>query len=162
MKNTSLDNEFVKLIQNNEKIIYKVCSCYVSEENPLPDLYQEAIYNLWKAFPAFRHDSAVSTWIYRIALNSCITGLRKEMRKPLHVPLTQFSSQLFSVDGLDDNIREMYRLIRKLSAMEKAIVMLYLDEQPYQEIAKITGLSPSNVGTRLARIREKLKRMSEN
>lgn len=162
MEKVSLDDEFVKLIQDNEKIIFKVCSMYVTDENPVADLYQEVVYNLWKSFAGFRNESAPSTWIYRVALNTCITGLRKYMKRPQHVSLSALSAHLIVADELDDAIREMYRLIRHLSSLEKAIVMLYLDEHSYQEIADITGLTPTNVGVRLVRIKEKLKKMSNN
>ncbi|MDD4514731.1 sigma-70 family RNA polymerase sigma factor [Massilibacteroides sp.] len=160
MDKVSLDDEFVKLIQDNEKIIYKVCSVYVTDENPIADLYQDVVCNLWRAFAGFRRECAVSTWIYKVSLNTCITGLRKYMKRPQHVSLSALSAHLMETDQ-DDTIREMYRLIRRLSALEKAIVLLYLDEHSYQEIADITGLTSSNVGVRLVRIKEKLKKMSE-
>lgn len=162
MEKTSQEDEFVKIIQDNEKIIYKVCSAYVTDESPVADLYQEVVYNLWRSFAGFRNESAVSTWIYRVALNTCITGLRKYMKRPKHVTLTDLSGQLIEANELDDTIREMYRLIRRLTSLEKAIVLLYLDEHPYQEIADITGLTPTNVGVRLVRIKEKLKKMSDS
>lgn len=162
MEKVSLDDEFVKLIQDNEKIIYKVCSVYVTDENPMADLYQDVVCNLWRSFAGFRYESAVSTWIYKVALNTCITGLRKYMKRPQHVSLSNLSAHLMETNDMDDTIREMYRLIRCLSSLEKAIVLLYLDEHSYQEIADITGLTPTNVGVRLVRIKEKLKKMSEN
>lgn len=159
MENRSLDDEFVALVRDNEKIIYKVCSAYVTDENPVADLYQEVVCNLWKSFSGFRNESAVSTWIYRVALNTCITGLRKYMKRPQQVSLSGLSEQLIEANEWDDAIREMYRLIRCLSSLEKAIVLLYLDEHSYQKIADITGLTPTNVGVRLVRIKEKLKKM---
>lgn len=156
-----MDDEFVKLIQDNEKIIYKVCSVYVTDETPIADLYQDVVCNLWRSFAGFRHECAVSTWMYKVALNTCITGLRKYMKRPQHVSLSALSAHLIETNDLDDTIREMYRLIRRLSSLEKAIVLLYLDEHSYQEIADITGLTPTNVGVRLVRIKEKLKKMSE-
>lgn len=161
MEKISLDDEFVKLIQDNEKIIYKVCSVYVTDETPIADLYQDVVCNLWRSFAGFRHECAVSTWMYKVALNTCITGLRKYMKRPQHVSLSALSAHLIETNDLDDTIREMYRLIRRLSSLEKAIVLLYLDEHSYQEIADITGLTPTNVGVRLVRIKEKLKKMSE-
>lgn len=161
MEKRSLDDEFVQLIQENEKIIYKVCSVYVTDEDTMADLYQDVVCNLWRSFEGFRKECAPSTWIYRVALNTCITRLRKYMKRPPHVSLSALSAHLIEASDLDDTIREMYRLIRRLSALEKAIVLLYLDEHSYQEIADITGLTPTNVGVRLVRIKEKLKKMSE-
>ncbi|WP_085537354.1 RNA polymerase sigma factor [Massilibacteroides vaginae] len=162
MEKISLDDEFVKLIQDNEKIIYKVCSVYVTDDNPIADLYQDVVCNLWRSFAGFRQECAASTWIYKVALNTCITGLRKYMKRPQHVSLAALTAHLMETDQMDGTIREMYRLIRRLSSLEKAIILLYLDEHSYQEIADITGLTPTNVGVRLVRIKEKLKKMSEN
>ncbi|MDR2233422.1 MAG: sigma-70 family RNA polymerase sigma factor, partial [Tannerella sp.] len=75
-----LEDEFIEVMRVNERIIYKVCSFYVSEHSPMEDLYQEVVLNLWKSFPKFRHESQISTWIYRVALNTCITDLRQNMK----------------------------------------------------------------------------------
>ena len=162
MKKKNLENEFVKLIQDNEKIIYKVCSVYVTDDNTIADLYLEVVCNLWRSYEGFRQECAPSTWIYKVALNTCITGLRKYMKRPQHVSLNCLSEHLIATDQFDDAIREMYRLIRCLSSLEKAIILLYLDEYSYQEIADITGLTMTNIGVRLVRIKEKLKKMSES
>lgn len=162
MKDHRLEKEFIKLIQDNEKIIFKVCSAYVSDENPLADLYQDVVCNLWKSFPGFRNESSVSTWMYKVALNTCVTNLRRVMKKPPQISISALSSHLEEKSELSDDIREMYRLIRQLSSLEKAIVLLYLDGRSYQEIAEISGLKPTTVGVRLMRIKEKLKKMSES
>lgn len=162
MKRMNPDDEFVKLVQDNEKIIYKVCSVYVTDEYSMADLYQDVVYNLWKSFQGFRGECAISTWMYKVALNTCISQLRKNMKRPQHVSLSALCDHLSETGGMEENIREMYSLIRRLTSLEKAIVLLYLDEHSYQEIADITGLTPTNIGVRLVRIKEKLKKMSEN
>ena len=162
MNDSSFEKEFIELIRQNERLIYKVCSIYVSEEYPMADLYQEAVYNLWKSFPKFRNDCSVSTWMYRVALNSCITGIRKELRRPKHVPILELQESLIEPESMEENIREMYRLIYRLKTLERAIILLYLEEKSYQEIADITGLTLNNVAIKLKRIKEKLKKMSEN
>jgi RNA polymerase sigma-70 factor (ECF subfamily) len=156
----ALEADFIKMVQQHERIIYKVCSFYVSDRSPMEDLYQETVLNLWKAFPKFRRESSHSTWIYRIALNSCISDLRKFGKFKAHVPLSLSEDIAFEPDTMEDDLRELYRLIRQLQTLERAIVLLYLEEKSYQEIADITGLSLSNVATRLKRIKEKLKIMS--
>jgi len=162
MRRSSPDKEFINLIEQHTKVIYKACSLYYSLESPLEDLYQEVVYNLWRAFPKFRNEASYSTWIYRIALNTCISGIRKEMRRPKSVPL-QTSITLFEEPtALDDQTKEMYRLIGRLKTLEKAIVMLYLEDKSHSEIAQITGLTAGNVAVRLKRIKEKLKNMSNN
>ena len=161
MKRTIDEREFVNLIRENERIIYKVCSFYVSENFPLPDLYQEVVCNLWTGFPKFRNESAPSTWVYRIALNTCISGMRKDKKRPKNsFPVENLSEWLIEPESFEENIREMYRMINQLKTLEKVIVLLYLEEKPYQEIADITGLTLSNVATKLKRAKEKLKQMS--
>ena len=100
--------------------------------------------------------------MYRIALNTCISGLRKETKRPIHIPINQLAEQLVEPESFCENIKEMYRLIRRLKTLERAIVLLYLEEKSYQEIADITGLTVSNVAVKLNRIKEKLKTMSKN
>ena len=161
MKRTIDEQEFVKLIRKNERIIYKVCSFYVSENFPIADLYQEVVCNLWTGFPKFRNESAPSTWIYRVALNTCISGMRKDKKRPkTDLAVENLSESLPEPESFDENIREMYRMINQLKTLEKMIVLLYLEEKPYQEIADITGLTLSNVATKLKRAKDKLKQMS--
>ena len=162
MNNSNLEKAFIELVRENERLIYKVCSVYVSYEFPMADLYQEVIYNLWKGFSKFRNECSISTWMYRIALNTCITGMRKELRRPKHVPILELNEVLIEPESMAENIREMYRLIHQLKTLERAIILLWLEEKSYQEIADITGLTVNNVAIKLKRIKEKLKKMSEN
>jgi RNA polymerase sigma-70 factor (ECF subfamily) len=157
---TQWENEFIGVIRENERVIYKVCSFYVSEHFPMEDLYQEVVLNLWKAYPKFRNESRISTWIYKVSLNSCISGIRKENKHLQNVPLSVFAEIIFDPDSKDDNIKELYHLIYQLKTLERAIILLYLEEKSYQEIADITGLTLSNVATKLKRIKEKLRTMS--
>jgi len=161
MNNSKVEKAFIELIRANERLIYKVCSVYVSDEFPMADLYQEVIYNLWKAFPKFRGESSVSTFIYRIALNTCITGMRKELKRPKHIPILELKELLIEPETLEENIREMYKLIYRLGTLERAIILLWLEEKSYQEIADITGLTVNNIAVKLNRIKEKLKKMSD-
>ena len=162
MNDPNIEKAFIELIQKNERLIYKVCSIYVSDEFPIADLYQEVVYNLWKSFPKFRNECSVSTWIYRIALNTCITGVRKELRRPKHIPILSLKEYLIEPESMEGSISELYKLIHQLKTLERAIILLYLEEKSYQEIADITGLSLNNVAVKLKRIKEKLKKMSEN
>jgi RNA polymerase sigma-70 factor (ECF subfamily) len=155
-----LEDDFIKMIQANERVIYKVCSFYVSDNLPMEDLYQESVLNLWKAFPNFRNESSYSTWIYKIALNTCISGMRKENKHRQDIPLSLASEIGFEPDDWEEELKELYRLIYQLKTLERAVILLYLEEKSYQEIADITGLSLSNVATKLKRIKEKLKTMS--
>ena len=162
MNNTDLEKAFIGMIQQNERVIYKVCSFYISEDSTLGDLYQDVVSNLWVAYPKFRNESAISTWIYRIALNTCISGIRKEMRKPQRVSFSQLSDVFEQPEDMSAEIKEMYRLIRQLKIVERAIILLYLEEKSYQQIADIVGLTVSNVAVKLKRIKEKLVDMSNH
>jgi RNA polymerase sigma factor (sigma-70 family) len=150
--------EFVRVIKENEGIIFKITIVYSSDEDDQKDLYQEIVYQLWKCFDSFRHESKISTWLYRIALNISITHLRKK-KKRNHVPLDQVI--LNRIDPHDTVMEErvslLYAQIKQLSAVEKGLILLYLEGKNYEEIASITGFTPTNVGTRLNRIRQKLR-----
>ena len=159
MKREDIDKRFLEMIKQNEAIIFKVASFYTDREHPIGDLYQEIVINLWKNFSSFRGDSKYSTWIYRIALNTCISFFRRNKNKPVYVDI---SFDIPDVEESNDNIRELYALINKLEKIERALVLLYLDDKPYKEIAEITGLSASNVATKLSRIKDKMKKMSNN
>jgi len=156
-----MERAFVIIVKQYERVIYKVCSFYVSDEFPIADLFQEVVCSLWIAFPKFRNECSLSTWIYRVALNTCITGVRKDIRRvKATVPVAALAKLLPTPESMEWNIREMYRLIAQLKTLEKAVVLLYLEEKSYQEIADITGLTVSNVATKLKRSREKLIKMS--
>ena len=160
MEKVDFKKAFVELIQQNERIIYKICSVYTTTELPIPDLYQEVVCNLWAGFAKFRHECSVSTWIYRVAINTCITETRKDIRHPKSSGLVADLADLLPApESMTDDIREMYRLINQLRTIEKTVVLLYLEEKSYQEIADITGLTLSNVATKLKRSREKLKQL---
>lgn len=160
MDQQQLEKEFISLIEAHKRIIYKVCYIYASDRENLNDLYQEIVINLWKAFPRFRHECQTSTWVYRIGLNTCISFFRKSKSRPEVVPLS------VDLEFCDDEgeqvarLQELYRMINRLSQLERALILLWLEEKSYQEIADITGISPSHVGVKLTRIREKLKTMS--
>lgn len=159
MKKTDLEETFIAMLKANERVIYKVCSFYASEESPLSDLYQDVVCNLWTAYPKFRGECSISTWIYRIALNTCISGFRK--KKMEHsADLSSLQDAFIQPEDMTEEIKEMYRLIRQLKTLERAVILLYLEEKSYQEIADITGLSLSHVAVKLKRTKEKLINMS--
>ncbi len=153
-----VDKEFVEMIRQNEGVIYKIASFYANVEHPLEDLYQEIVLNLWKGYSSFRGDSKYSTWIYRIALNTCVSFFR---RKKVSTHYMENLPEIGEViDNKDEKIKELYRLINKLGNIEKALVLLYLEDKSYKEISDITGISVTNVATKLNRIKNKLQQMS--
>ncbi len=156
-----IEQEFVSVVREYDRVIYKVCYLYTTPDTTLADLYQEVVLNLWKAFPKFRHECKVSTWIYRIALNTCISFIRKERHMPEIVTLSQDFDRMDEDDGTQAMLRQLYRMINRLGQLEKSIILLYLEEKSYEEIAEITGLTQTNVATRLSRIKEKLRKMKD-
>lgn len=160
MDRKKLEKEFVELVELYKQVIYKVCYVYAENEDHLHDLYQEVVVNLWKAYPRFRGECKVSTWVYRIGLNTCISFFRQSKRKPKVVPVTVDLELSTEDDEKDLLLHELYRMINCLGQLERALILLWLEGHNYQEIADIIGISKNNVAVKLNRIKEKLKRMS--
>lgn len=145
------------MVNRYKDVIFKVCYVYASREE-LEDYYQEVLIQLWRSLPNFRNESKMSTWIYRISLNTCISYVRKNKK------VNKVS--LIDLDFIDNDIEkkyyidELYLLINRLNKFEKAIILLWLEERDYEEIASIVGISKNNVAVKLNRIKEKLRRMS--
>lgn len=153
------EEEFVKLIQDNQGLIYKITTIYSREKEEREDLYQEIIYQTWKSFDHFKKAAKPSTWLYRVGMNTAITHLNKSKRRISAVPLEDVKIQVAESEGLekDEKIQEMYVQIRKLNLLDRGIIFLYLEGKSHEEIAEISGISVSNVGTRMLRIKQKLK-----
>jgi len=157
----NVEQEFLSVIREYARVIYKVCYLYTTPNTTINDLYQEVVLNLWKAFPKFRGECKISTWIYRIALNTCISFIRKEKNIPEIIAFTQTIEKVDEDDDTKVMLEQLYRLINRLSELEKSIILLYLEEKKYEEIAEITGLTATNVATRISRIKDKLKTMNK-
>lgn len=160
MTSKEAEREFIELIEKHSRLIYKVCFMYASDNDKLNDLYQEVLINLWRSHDAFRGNATYSTWIYRIGLNTCISYIRQKKRRPLLIPLGVELENIAEQKNNREELRELYRLINQLSKIEKAIVLLYLEEKTYDEISEIVGITRGNVGVKLNRIKTKLKEMS--
>jgi RNA polymerase sigma factor (sigma-70 family) len=154
-----LKEDFLKLIEANQGIIFKVCNMYCSNQEDKEDLFQDILMNLWRSFPNYKQEAKISTWMYRIALNIAITRLRKETRRRPFEALGDEALQISSADinYLDEQSALMYQAIKQLSEIERAITMLYLENCSYKEMAEVTGLSESNIGFKLNQIKAKLK-----
>ncbi len=152
-----MEKEFLKVIHDFQKIIYKICRVYRDSREDQEDLFQEIVYQLWISYPSFKGESKVSSWIYRIALNTAIAIYRKS--KILIDYYQEFPEHIQPSDEktISENEERLFWALRKLNDSEKAVISLYLEDFNYQEIAEITGLSESNVGVRLNRIKNKLK-----
>lgn len=140
-------------------IIYKICNLYAAEEDR-EDLKQEIIYQLWKSFPSFRGESKFQSWMYRVALNTAIVGLRARKLKYHHLSdkENEIPDGQMTATEQDDQIRKLYFHISKLNDLDKTIIFLYLEQCSYNDISEITGISSKNVSVRLVRIKEKLRK----
>ena len=156
-----METEFTKLVNDHRALIFKVCNLYCANPDSRADLFQEVVLQLWKSFPSFRRKSAGSTWIYRIALNTAISNFRKESRKPDHRPVGLEQFDIPDMNAVDDLERTsaLTLAITQLTEIEKAIIMLYLDEKSYDEISEIIGITVTNVGVRINRIKAKLSKL---
>lgn len=156
--------KFIKDIKENEGIIYKVSRLYTNTAEDQKDLFQEIVYQLWKSHGSFKENSKISTWIYRVALNTAISNLKKEKRKETRVTLDNFLlNHPYEIDTeTEERIALLYAHIKKLSIVERGIILLHLEGKNYDEIAAITGFTKTNVGTRLGRIKQKLKSQINN
>lgn len=153
------EEAFVQLIQDNEGVIFKITMIYTDSHQDRQDLYQEIVYQLWKGFDSFSGKSKFSTWMYRVALNTAISQLKRRNKLPNTLPAEMLSRRP-AEEGetlLEERIRILYAHIGELDILEKGIILLFLEGKKYEEIAEITGLSTTNIGTRISRIKLKLK-----
>lgn len=154
-----LESDFIQMVQQHQRLVYKVCSLYIADAEDRKDLFQEMVLQAWKAYPRYKGDSAVSTWLYRVCLNTAISYRRRQNRGPNIVYPELLHNH--PEDALSDTDREQYsflqRLIADLPPLDKALILLYLEDKSYTEIGAIMGISASNVGTKLTRIKDKMK-----
>jgi len=156
--------EFVRQVQANQGIIQKICGLYGQTQPDREDLFQEIIVQLWKAVPKFQEQSRFSTWLYRVALNTAISDFRKK-RRALPVIQTEVASLEIEselIDDKDERLKTLYAAISQLQEIDKAIVMLYLEDKSYDEMEDIVGISASTLRVRMNRIKEKLRELTKN
>lgn len=153
------EREFIKMIKANEGIIFKISKVYSNQLEDQKDLYQEIVFQLWRSFDSFKGESKMSTWIYRIALNISITYLKKS-KKNRSRAFTDFEIQNLTIEQnteKEDRMDILYAHIRRLNDIDKGIILLYLEGKNHEDIAMITGFSKTNIGTKLGRIKQKLR-----
>ena len=157
-----MEKEFLQIIQRNQGIIHKVCSIYCDLDEDRNDLFQEIVAQLWKSYPSFRNDSKFSTWMYRVALNTAITSFKKSKRRPDQSSLTydnfQIAEERYDLET-EENIKQLHRAVSQLTGVEKSIVLLFLENKKYEEIAEITGITQNYVRVKMNRIKKKLKKL---
>lgn len=162
MNKSELGQRFLRLVDSYKQVIYKVCFMYANDDEAISDLYQEVVLNLWTAFPRFRSESKPSTWVYRISVNTCISRLRHNIEQPKTVSITTSMADLFPEESEREQLKELYQLISQLGELERALILLWLDNKSYEEIAEILGISVSNVGVRINRVKARLREMSNH
>lgn len=155
----SIKKEFSELIQKNQAIIHKITMVYVNGRANREDLFQEICLQLWKSYPNFRKESQFSTWLYRVALNTAISNVRKEKKSFSFEPLRETDKIVEVGDDEKEKVELLYQAISRLTRIEKAIILLWLDEKNYEEIASIMGTSKKNVSVKLVRIKRKLEEL---
>lgn len=153
------EREFAQIVQENKRRIYTVCYMFSKDADQVADLFQEILINMWKGFSSFRGESSISTWIWRVSLNTCINTSKKGSRFetiPLNVNINPYED----VDEDALQVRQLYDRINRLGLVDRSLILLWLENLSYEEIGAIMGISVKNVSVKLVRIREKLKQMS--
>ncbi len=152
-----MEKEFIEIIEKHQGILHKICNIYFYRNPYKEDYYQEMLIRLWKAYPGFNQQSTISTWLFRVALNTAIDLIRKEHIQLKYIELSKNEYTIPETDDVESENRDkLYQAINQLSEVEKAIIILYLEEYEYKEIAAITGMSESNTGVKITRIKNKL------
>ncbi|MES2060648.1 MAG: RNA polymerase sigma factor [Bacteroidota bacterium] len=151
---------FIQLIEEHKAMLFKICRIYQDDEADRDDLMQEMILQLWVAFGSFQGRSKFSTWMYRVALNTAIVFFRKQKRRPdseqLPDKLDHLQAEATDTEK-DEQLALFYKAIQQLNKVEKALIFLYMEDQPYEDIALNLGISEINVRVRLNRTKNKLK-----
>ena len=159
-------DQFILVIKENQNLIYKICYSYCSNSENRKDLQQEILIQLWNSFSKFDGRAKLSTWIYRIELNTAISFYRNDSRhsnNKVHIDDLIISLSDFEyVPEQDENIAMLYQFIENLNEMDKALILLYLDDNKYQDMAEILGISETNVATKISRIKKILKEQFSN
>lgn len=157
MNDDTLNDRFLELLEENRKLIYKVSCLYCESSIDKKDLFQEIVVNLWKAYPEFKGNSKISTWVYRISLNTAITWLRDYTKYKNRIEYTDLIPNLIEDSELENLHEKLYAAISHLGKIDKAIILLQLDGYTYDDISEIVGLTKTNVATKINRIKDKLR-----
>ena len=153
---------FTQLVREHKSTIYTVCYMFSKDEEEVNDLFQETLINMWKGIDSFREESKISTWIYRVALNTCLLQERKKKRQVAKVPLTMDVNFFEDDDANSAQVRMLHQRIGRLGLVDRALVMMWLEGMSYDEIGTVMGITAKNVGVKLFRIKEQLKKLTVN
>ena len=156
------ETEFIALLDEHQNIIHKICRLYTNSEVEHEDLFQEISIQLWRSYKRFEGKSKFSTWMYRVGLNTAITLYRKEKKRlntqPLNEQFTAIAQEEYNAQE-DEQLEWLYQKIKDFSEIDKALVLLYLEDKRYDEIAETLGISAGNARVKMNRIKERLKKM---
>lgn len=153
---SQIEKEFIARIEKHQGILHKICFVYAKSKAEKEDLYQEIILQLWKSYASFKGRSAFSSWMYRVALNTAITQCKKANWITINTSKKEATFDLQKSMDYSEDIKTLYRAIYHLNKIEKAIILMWLEEKTYDEIAEIMGISVKNVSVKLVRIKVKL------
>lgn len=159
-----IQDDFLQLIQTHQGLLHKVCSLYENNAADREDLFQEMVLQLWKSYNSFRGEAKISTWMYRIALNTALSSIRKNKRRiPVSYPeMIPYDASDEKPDRIqEEKIRFLYQAIARLTEVERALVMLYLEEKSYEEMEEIMGISSGTLRVKMNRIKEKLRQQTK-
>jgi RNA polymerase sigma-70 factor (ECF subfamily) len=157
--------DFLSIIDANKRIIFKICNSYCKNADDREDLAQEVIFQLWRSWSSFNANYKLSTWMYRITLNVAISFYRKERKTTETVLIGDHVIEIADEqieESLETNLNALQQFINELKPLDKALMILYLEEKPQKEIAEIMGITSTNVATKIGRIKEQLKQKFNN
>ncbi len=157
--NSNLEKTFIAFLKENQRIVHKVCRIYTDNKEDHEDLFQEITIQLWKSFPGFKGDAKFSTWMYRVALNTAITLFKKAKKNDVTTAIDVSSLRIEYETYEDDEhkLKRMYQAIYTLSDIEKALIMMYLEDKSYREIGEILGITEGNARVKMNRAKNNLK-----
>ncbi len=155
---------YILSILPHKAIIIKICRAYTNTQEDFEDYYQEVCLQIWKSKDSFKQQSEWTTWIYRIALYVCMSLLKKKKNNRQNFASDYLPPELISDSKVfaDDDLNKLYDAIKQLSEIDRAVILLYLEEKSYKEIASITGTTANNIGVRIQRIKKRLKKILTN
>jgi RNA polymerase sigma factor (sigma-70 family) len=155
------ESSFLAEVNPNIGIVHRICRAYFPRDAAeREDVFQDIMFQLWKSYLQFKGEAKFSTWMHKVALNTAITHIRRSTRMPLNTELSESLAHAFDMSAhmdREEELQQLYEAIGTLSAIDKAIVLLHLEEQSYEDIATVTGLTKANVSVRLVRIKRALK-----
>ncbi len=157
----SKEQQFAHFVAQHKSTIYTVCYMFSKDNDEVADLFQEVLIHLWQGFDGFREQSSPRTWVYRVALNTCIS-LNNQKKRKAHARLSTDINLFEDNDADTQQVQRLYERIRRLGPYDRALIMLWLENMSYEEIAAVMGITVKNVSVRLYRIKETLKKMSNN